>query len=526
MFFYFISSAQTGVKMEKKNGVFYIPCKINGLALQFILDTGASDVTISKSESVFMLKNGFLDKSDILDKQYYELADGKITEGTNINIKRIEIGDIVLENVSASVVDTQASPLLLGQSVLERFDEVNINYNNRILTLTKKDIKFESKQEQKSTKEELLSKILFSTDLVIENPKNTEAILDIAKAKIEIGESESALKDLNTIIQINDNHVDAFYYRAKILALSNKKHKAIHDFDKVIALSPHHAEAFYERGLLKIEAKDYLSAIQDFDKAILLSPSRKIEIIKQRAHAKFEIKAFADAIKDYDALIALETNRLALADIHFYLGLSKKNIKDYQGAYAEFSRANELNESEINYLINRADMLVMINDYKNALKDFSQLIEKNPKDVELYYRRAHIKTLVKDLRGALNDYEQILNLDSNEEKVYALKADIYYNLSEFENALTNYDLALNFQKNDIELLISKANTLTQLKHYEDAIEVYNLVINHNPKDVDAYTNRGLAYFQLDKLIPACSDWSKAGELGFEGVYEFIKKYCN
>ena len=36
--------AQTTIKMKKDGGVFTIPCKINGLSMDFMLDTGASDV--------------------------------------------------------------------------------------------------------------------------------------------------------------------------------------------------------------------------------------------------------------------------------------------------------------------------------------------------------------------------------------------------------------------------------------------------------------------------------------------------
>lgn len=512
--------------MEKKNGVFYIPCKINGLELQFILDTGASDVTISKSESLFMLKNGYLDEADLLDKQYYELADGKITEGTKINLKKIEIGDIILENVAASVVNTQVSPLLLGQTVLERFDEIKIDNYKRLLYLIKYDSKPDESSNIIQSKEELLSKIMVSSEQLVENPRNTDAILNIAVNKMKLGENESAIKDLKNLIDIDKNHAEAYFYRGKLFALTNKKQNAILDLSKVIELSPYHAEAFFERGLLKADSKDFKSAILDFDKAIKLSPIKDKRMLKHRADAKYELKDYQAAIKDYDAIISLESNHSNLAEIHFYLGLSKKYLKDYQGAYAEFSRANELNDLKVDYLIYSADMLVLLQDYKNALKIISLLIDKNPNNIELYFRRAHIKTVLKDYRGAIYDYDLIQNLNSSEHRIFELRAEVQYVLNNFENALNDYNEALKYNDKSTDLLISKANTLTQLKYYIEAIEVYNQVIIFKPNDADAYTNRGLAFFQLNQLHAACLDWSRAGELGFQGVYEYIKKHCN
>ena len=53
-----IGLSQNYVQMNKHGGVYHVPCKVNGLALDFIFDTGASDVSISLSEAAFMLKNG------------------------------------------------------------------------------------------------------------------------------------------------------------------------------------------------------------------------------------------------------------------------------------------------------------------------------------------------------------------------------------------------------------------------------------------------------------------------------------
>ena len=108
-------------------GTFEIPCDINGLALRMIVDTGASDVTISSVEANFMFKNGYLSEKDIKGKKYYQVANGQISEGTTITLREVKIGDAVLRNVDASVVNSQKAPLLLGQSALERFGSITID---------------------------------------------------------------------------------------------------------------------------------------------------------------------------------------------------------------------------------------------------------------------------------------------------------------------------------------------------------------------------------------------------------------
>ena len=119
---------------RRSGGTFNVDCSVNGLPLSMIFDTGASDVTISKVEADFMLKNDYLSKDDIKGKKYYQVADGGISEGTVITLKEVKIGDAVLHNVDASVVKSQKAPLLLGESVLQKFGTFTVdNINSKLI---------------------------------------------------------------------------------------------------------------------------------------------------------------------------------------------------------------------------------------------------------------------------------------------------------------------------------------------------------------------------------------------------------
>ena len=125
------------IPFKHKNGVNEVKCKINGLPLYFIFDTGASDVTISSVEAAFMLKNGYLSSADIKGRSSYRVASGEIVEGTIINLKKIELSDgLVLDNVKASVVKGQDAPLLLGQTVLSRLGKIEIDNQKQVIKVT------------------------------------------------------------------------------------------------------------------------------------------------------------------------------------------------------------------------------------------------------------------------------------------------------------------------------------------------------------------------------------------------------
>ena len=125
---------KTILKMENDNGVKYVWIEINGLKLKFIFDTGASSICISSSEASVLYRQGTLQKSDILDIQYFQDATGTISAGTRINLKTVKIGDRTLNNINATVIDNSKAPLLLGQTAFEKFGKISIDNNKGEIT--------------------------------------------------------------------------------------------------------------------------------------------------------------------------------------------------------------------------------------------------------------------------------------------------------------------------------------------------------------------------------------------------------
>lgn len=141
----------TEVPFTRESGVCKVKCNINGLQLHFIFDTGASSVSISNVEATFMLKNGYLKESDVVGSQSFMDANGNISVGTVINLRKVNFGGLELNNVRASVVQNQKAPLLLGQSVLSRLGKIEIDNQKRVLRITQNTTKATATTAKKST---------------------------------------------------------------------------------------------------------------------------------------------------------------------------------------------------------------------------------------------------------------------------------------------------------------------------------------------------------------------------------------
>lgn len=130
------SSAAKNVVTIKRSegGTFIIPAKVNGVEMDFVFDTGAALVSLSAVEASFLYRQGKLSNSDIVGQGQFVDANGSITTNTVINLRDVTIGDKTIHNVQASVSENQQAPLLLGQTVLNRFGKVTIdNQHNQII---------------------------------------------------------------------------------------------------------------------------------------------------------------------------------------------------------------------------------------------------------------------------------------------------------------------------------------------------------------------------------------------------------
>lgn len=82
-----------------------------------------------------MMKNGYLTKDDVVGSSYYLDANGNVSEGTVINLRKVSFGGYELTNVKASVVGNLKAPLLLGQTVLTRLGSVEIDNQKQVLRI-------------------------------------------------------------------------------------------------------------------------------------------------------------------------------------------------------------------------------------------------------------------------------------------------------------------------------------------------------------------------------------------------------
>jgi predicted aspartyl protease len=127
--------ASITIPMQREGGTYTVPVLINNaITLDFVIDSGASDVSVPADVVSTLFRTGTIKESDFIGTQTYVLADGSKVPSMQFRLRSLKVGDKILGDVIASVAPAQGS-LLLGQSFLSRFQSWSIDNASHSLLL-------------------------------------------------------------------------------------------------------------------------------------------------------------------------------------------------------------------------------------------------------------------------------------------------------------------------------------------------------------------------------------------------------
>jgi clan AA aspartic protease (TIGR02281 family) len=126
------------VELTDHGGTFLVPVHVNGkLILDFVLDSGASEVQIPDDVFRTLYRTGTVSKADFLGTETYILADGSKVPSDRFMLHTLEVGNHTVNKVTATVGSVN-STLLLGQSFLSKLGSWTLDNERHILVLSDK----------------------------------------------------------------------------------------------------------------------------------------------------------------------------------------------------------------------------------------------------------------------------------------------------------------------------------------------------------------------------------------------------
>ena len=132
-----VAAEDLQLKQVGGSGTYAVPVAVNGaITLGFMIDTGASDVSVPMDVVSTLLRTGTVAASDFTGRSTYVLADGSKVPSLRFTLRQLRLGNHVISNVAASVAPAASQHPLLGQSFLSRLPPWTINYSRHVFVIS------------------------------------------------------------------------------------------------------------------------------------------------------------------------------------------------------------------------------------------------------------------------------------------------------------------------------------------------------------------------------------------------------
>lgn len=115
---------------RQRDGHFYADLTINGKPIRFLVDTGASNIALSKEDA----RSVGIITSALVYSGRAQTANG-VVNTAQINLRSISLGEAVEYDFPATVLDADITGSLLGMRFLNTFSRIDIQGDSMFLHL-------------------------------------------------------------------------------------------------------------------------------------------------------------------------------------------------------------------------------------------------------------------------------------------------------------------------------------------------------------------------------------------------------
>jgi len=157
------------------------------------------------------------------------------------------------------------------------------------------------------------------------------------------GRYAAAIADYDMAIEINPNHVDAYFNRGQTYYRQRKYDLAVKDFTAAIARDPRRHDVYNSRGLAHRKLQQLDLAVEDFTRAIELNREHAFGYAN-RAMVYGELGQYADALTDAGKALQFRPDD---ARIYALRGAIHEALGEFEAAKADHRKALELQPSNI-----------------------------------------------------------------------------------------------------------------------------------------------------------------------------------
>ncbi len=229
------------------------------------------------------------------------------------------------------------------------------------------------------------------------------------------------------------------------------------------------------------------------------------EALRQRAEFYKSHNDYQSAIQDYSKAIELNAS-----DIAAWKGRGEvySRMGDRDSAHFDYKKAAELDPNDIESLEAATSLCCCDNyncGYESArfrishlkqIREASDKLKRDPRNVEALLERADGYYATKDSKRAIQDCDEALRLDSTNNKILEIRANAYASSGDTAAQIADLTELVRREPGNVERLFDRASAYYWHKDYDYAFQDLNEVLRRNPTNTKVWLWRSDFYKRL------------------------------
>jgi tetratricopeptide (TPR) repeat protein len=240
---------------------------------------------------------------------------------------------------------------------------------------------------------------------------NTDAWQARALLQLRKGNFEQAARDLETLLEKEDDNYLAILALAEAMANLKKPDKALELAGRAIKLKPEVPQAYELRARIHVLNNKMKQALADVNKSIHLQPG-SVSSLLLRARLLQAQEKLDDALKDVKTVLKIRPGMTSALFLKSTIHEGQREFGKAADSMQEIVKQDPENEQAQLMLGMYYSMAFKV---KEALDQFDQILEKNDNNTAAFYWRADTRLNVGDHKGARQDYENVLERNPQHE---------------------------------------------------------------------------------------------------------------
>lgn len=319
----------------------------------------------------------------------------------------------------------------------------------------------------------------------------------------------------------NESKVQKFLIKGNNEINNKNFDQGIAYYKEAVRIDPCFTEGLNNLGTAYFKQQHFEQAANRYQEAINCDPDF-LPAYYNRANTFYELKEYFNALKDLDHI---ETIQPDTAITSFIRGLVQTKLRNFDLAKTAFKKAFDLDSTNVEYLVNLANVKFYLKDYENAKSDLYKAIELNQFEANIYNTLSMIATDENNLEEAMKQVNKAISLSPEEPYFVNNRGYIFLIQNELEKAEADINNSLSADPENGWAYRNKGIYYLMKQDFENAERLLK-----QANDMDSFIDKlhfylGMAYLKTGKQALACEQFDLSEEAGDNMVTVSLLKMC-